>query len=58
MWAEEDRRTSGERTLPSLEVLGNLGHLDVRVKLVNLIQDGILVVIAKVVRGLLLGNPH
>ena len=55
-WAEEDRRTPRERTFPGLEVLGDLGHLDVGVKLVNLIQDVILIVVAKVIRRLLLGR--
>jgi len=55
---KEDRRTSRERTFPSLEVLGDLRHFDVGVKLVNLIQDGILIFVAEVIRGLLLGSVH
>jgi hypothetical protein len=57
-WVEVDRRTPRERTLPSLEVLGNLRHLDVGVKLVNLVQDGILIVVSKVIGGLLLGSAY
>jgi len=53
-----DRRTPRERALPSLEVLGDLRHFDIGVKLVNLIQNGILIVVAEVIRGLLLGSAH
>lgn len=56
--AEEDQRTPRERTLPCLEVLGDLRHFDVGVKFVNLIQDGVFVVVAEVIRGLLLGRVH
>jgi hypothetical protein len=57
-WAEEDRRTPRERSLPGLEVFGDLGHLDVGIKLVDFIQDVILVVVAKVISGLLLGSAN
>jgi hypothetical protein len=57
-WTEEDQRTPGERTLPSLEILGDLRHLDIGVKLVNLIQNSILIVVTEVIRGLLLGSAH
>ena len=50
--------TPRERANPCLEILGHLGHLNVGVKLVNLIQDSILVIVAKVIRGLLLGCAH
>lgn len=47
-------RTSGERAFPSLEVLGYLGHLDIGVKLLDLIEDRVLVIVLEVVEGLLL----
>jgi hypothetical protein len=55
-WTEEDQHTPRERTFPGFEVLGNLRHFDVGVKLVNFIQNGILVVVAKVISCLLLGG--
>lgn len=57
-WVKEDRRTPRERTLPSLEVFSDLRHLDVGVKLVNFIEDVILIVVAEVIGGLLLGSAH
>ena len=53
---EENQHTPRERTLPGFEILGDLGHFDVGIKLVDFIQNGILVVVAEVISGLLLGN--
>ncbi len=42
-------RTSGKGALPSLEVLCDLGHLDVGIELLDLVEDMVLVVVAEVV---------
>lgn len=47
--------TPGERSsFPSLEVLGDLWHFDVRIKLFYFIEDSVLVIVTKVVVRLLL----
>lgn len=55
-WEEKSRHTPRERTLPGFKVLDDLRHLDVRIKLVNFIQNGIFIVVAKVIGGLLLSS--
>ena len=42
--------TSVERALPSLEILGDLGHLHIGIELLDLVQDGVFIVISKVIK--------
>ena len=47
-------RTARERALPSPQVFSDLWHLDVRIELVNFVENVVLVVITKsVLRSLL-----
>ena len=42
-------RTARERAFPSSQVFRNLGHLYIRIEFVNLIEDGVLIVVTEVV---------